>query len=210
MLEILTSPSQVPHKGWLKFVKTSRARAKIKHWFKVEEQKRALEIGRRLLEREFRRHNLPIAQTLKSDQLVTISKEFGVDSTDEMIRMVGYGRLATGQIFERLQSGAQTTEQSLLSKLPTINRKVPRKEEEKSVRVKGGRDVLMQLSKCCNPIPGDQIMGYITRGRGLSIHSVKCPNLQAFDWDKNRLVEVDWDSDIDGTQPVKVFSIDGG
>ena len=76
--------------------------------------------------------------------------------------------------------------------------------EDKGVRVKGGRDLLMQLSRCCNPVPGDRIVGYITRGRGLTIHSVGCPNLDALDYDKDRLVEVDWDHEVSGTHRVKV------
>ena len=103
MLEILTSSSQMPHKGWLKFVRTSRAKAKIRHWFKVEEQKRALEIGRRLLEREFRRNDLPPAQTLKSEHLAVIAKERGFDSVEDLIRLVGYGRLSASQILNQLQ-----------------------------------------------------------------------------------------------------------
>ena len=204
MIEILTSPSQVPHKGWLKFVRTSRARAKIKHWFKVEEHKRALEIGRRLLEREFRRHSLPVAQTLKSERLLIIAKESGCETTDEMARMVGYGRLSATHIIDLLAPPTRPSEAVGDREAATTIRKIPKKAEEKSVKVKGGKDVLMQLSKCCNPVPGDEIMGYITRGRGLTIHSVGCPNLRALDWDHNRLVEAEWDPSVEGTHTVKV------
>ena len=204
MLEILTSPSQVPHKGWLKFVRTSRAKAKIRHWFKIEEQKRALEIGRRLLEREFRRYSLPTSQTLKSERLVALAKERGLDAVDELIRLVGYGRLSASQIVNQLQPSSQVNSRDEHSGVIKEHDKRFLKHPEKSVKVKGGTDVLMQLSKCCNPVPGDAIMGYITRGRGLSIHAVGCPNLRALDWDHNRLVEAEWDSGIHGTHSVKV------
>ena len=204
MVEILTSPSQVPHKGWLKFVRTSRARAKIKHWFKIEEQKRALEIGRRLLEREFRRDNLPVAQTLKSERLLGIAKEKRFETTDDMVRMVGYGRLSPTQVVSQLHPSDRVEEKSLPQVPSPTNRRIVKNEDDRSIKVQGGKDVLMQLSKCCNPVPGDKIMGYITRGRGLTIHSMGCPNLQALDWDKSRLVDVNWDSSIQGTHSVKV------
>ncbi|MCA9472263.1 MAG: bifunctional (p)ppGpp synthetase/guanosine-3',5'-bis(diphosphate) 3'-pyrophosphohydrolase [Nitrospirales bacterium] len=204
MLEILTSPSQVPHKGWLKFVQTSRAKAKIRHWFKVEEHKRALEIGRRLLEREFRRYGLPTAQTFKSERLIAVAKDRGLDAVDELIRLVGYGRLSASQVLNQLQPSGQEDADDRASEIIEGTDTKLLKHPEKSVKVKGGTDVLMQLSKCCNPVPGDSIMGYITRGRGLSIHAIGCPNLRALDWDHNRLVEAEWDAGIHGTHSVKV------
>ncbi len=205
MVEILTSPSQVPHRGWLKFVQTSRAKTKIKHWFKIEEQKRALELGRRLLEQEFRRQNLPVAQSLKSDRLSALAKMKGCETVEELIRAVGYGRLSPDQIVEHfLESGAAKeglTPKANVLLLPT---KISANRHEGSVKFRGSKDVLMQLSKCCNPVPGEQIRGYITRGRGLTIHAVDCPNFQALEWDHNRLVEVEWDTEIEGTHSVEV------
>jgi GTP pyrophosphokinase len=204
MVEILTSPTQVPHKDWLKFVRTPRAKTKIKHWLKVEEQKRSVEIGRRLLEREFRRHELPAAQLFKSGRLLQVARESGFETTDEMAAAVGYGRLSTSQVINRLLPARPEERQAPVSEEPRSPRAPVGKPEEKGVRVKGGRDLLMQLSRCCNPVPGDRIMGYITRGRGLTIHSVGCPNLDALDYDKERLVEVEWDQADVGTHPVKV------
>jgi guanosine-3',5'-bis(diphosphate) 3'-pyrophosphohydrolase len=200
-VEILTSPTQVPHKDWLKFVRTSRARTKIKHWLKVEEHKRSVEIGRRLLEREFRRHDLAPAQMLKSDRLVQVAKESGLDTTDELAAAVGYGRLSTTQVINRLIP-TEVTEPTSAAEAPA--KATPVKGDERGVKVKGGRDLLMQLSRCCNPVPGDRIMGYITRGRGLTIHSVGCPNLEALDYDRERLVEVEWDTSAPSTHAVKV------
>jgi GTP pyrophosphokinase len=203
-VEILTSPTQVPHKDWLKFVRTPRAKTKIRHWLKIEEQKRSVEIGRRLLEREFRRHNLPPAQLFKSDRLLQVARDIGFETTEEMIAAVGYGRLPTAQVITRLAPATRETgrvaavEESLTAK-PLLA-----KIDEKGVKVKGGRDLLMQLSRCCNPVPGDRILGYITRGRGLTIHSVGCPNLEALDYDKERLVEVEWDTSLASTHAVKL------
>jgi GTP pyrophosphokinase len=204
MVEILTSPSQVPHRGWLKFVRTSRAKTKIKHWFKVEEQKRALELGRRLLEQEFRRKNFPVAQSLKSDRLLAMAKGKGFETVDELIRLVGYGRLAPDQIVSHFHEEAEQ-KPSLSTKSEALSpQKLPGILQEGSVKFGGTKDVLMQLSKCCKPVPGEPIRGYITRGRGLTIHAIDCPNFQSLEWDHNRLVEVEWDTELEGTHSVEV------
>lgn len=203
-VEILTSSAQVPHKDWLKFVRTPRAKTKIKHWLKVEEQKRSVEIGRRLLEREFRRYDMPPAQLLKSEKLLQVARESGFETTDEMVAAVGYGHLSTAQVINRLLPPRPGEGRpSVPEEVPAV-RPAGGKQEEKGVKVTGGRDLLMQLSRCCNPVPGDRIMGYITRGRGLTIHSVGCPNLEALDYDKDRLVEVDWDTTAQSTHAVKL------
>ena len=203
-VEILTSTTQVPHKDWLKFVRTSRAKNKIKHWLKIEEQKRSVEIGRRLLEREFRRHDLPPSQMFKSDQLLEVARESGFESTDEMVAAIGYGRLSAVTVMGRLVPTPAEGEKPEPPQGPPVSKPLTVKVDEKGVKVQGGRDLLMQLSRCCNPVPGDRIMGYITRGRGLSIHSVGCPNLEALDYDRERLIEVEWDTTAASTHAVKV------
>lgn len=203
-VEILTSSTQVPHKDWLKFVRTPRAKTKIKHWLKVEEQKRSLEIGRRLLEREFRRQGLPPAQMLRSDRLLEVARDSGFETTDEMVAAVGFGRLASAEVINRLTPTRPDADRGAVTAEPHVLKPQPGKPDEKGVKVKGGHDLLMQLSRCCNPVPGDRILGYITRGRGLTIHSVGCPNLEALDYDRDRLVEVEWDTTAPSTHAVKV------
>jgi GTP pyrophosphokinase len=205
-VEILTSPNQTPHKDWLKFVRTSRAKTKIKHWIKAEEQKRSLEIGRRLLESELRRHGLAPAQGMKSDRLLEVAKQEGYETTDELAAAVGFGHLATAQIIGKLVAPESTAASAPIE--PLSSPKVPGgRVAEKGVQVKGARDLLMQLSRCCNPVPGDRILGYITRGRGLTIHAVDCPNLEALDYDRERLVDVEWDTATPGQHAVKVAVI---
>ncbi|MGQ0810039.1 MAG: RelA/SpoT family protein [Nitrospiraceae bacterium] len=206
-VEILTSPSQTPHKDWLKFVRTSRAKAKIKHWIKSEEQTRSIDIGRRLLETEFRRHGLAPSQMIKSEQLLDVARQAGFETTDELAAAVGYGHLATSQVISKLTAPHARVAQDVASESPTVVKPASGKQDHKGVQVKGARDLLMQLSRCCNPVPGDRILGYITRGRGLTIHSVDCPNLEALDYDKDRLVEVDWDVATPSTHAVKVSVI---
>jgi GTP pyrophosphokinase len=203
-VEILTSPTQVPHKDWLKFVKTPRAKTKIKHWLKVEEQKRSIEIGRRLLEREFRRHGLAPAQAMRSDRLLQAAQESGYDTADELAAAVGYGRVPAAHVAAKLLPTSPALIAPSAEEPGATQRPAPARHDEKGVRVKGGQDLLMQLSRCCNPVPGDRIIGYITRGRGLTIHSVGCPNLDALDYDKDRLVEVEWDPVSKSTHAVKL------
>ena len=202
-IEILTSPTQTPHKDWLKFVRTSRAKTKIKHWIKIEEQKRSLEIGRRLLESEFRRHGMAPAQMLKSSELAAAARQAGYDTTDELIASVGFGHLPTANVMEKLAASSASLVPEKRA-TPSTRKAVADKSDDKGVKVKGARDVLMQLSRCCNPVPGDRILGYITRGRGLTIHAVDCPNLEALDYDRERLVEVEWDSATPSTHAVKI------
>ncbi|HSC55935.1 MAG TPA: bifunctional (p)ppGpp synthetase/guanosine-3',5'-bis(diphosphate) 3'-pyrophosphohydrolase [Nitrospira sp.] len=202
-IEILTSPTQTPHKDWLKFVRTSRAKTKIKHWIKLEEQKRSVEIGRRLLESEFRKHNMAPAQMLKSTELAAAARQLGYEGTDELIAAVGFGHLPAADVIEKLTASSTSTAHEV-RETPAPRKAVAGKSDEKGVKVKGARDVLMQLSRCCNPVPGDRILGYITRGRGLTIHAVDCPNLEALDYDRERLVEVDWDNATPSTHAVKV------
>ena len=198
-VEILTSPTQTPHKDWLKFVRTSRAKTKIKHWIKIEEQKRSIEIGRRLLESEFRRHGMAPAQMLKSAELLDVAQQAGFDTTDDLAAAVGFGHVPTAQVIGKLTAASTPTEER-----PIVQKAASGRSDDKGVKVKGARDLLMQLSRCCNPVPGDRILGYITRGRGLTIHAIDCPNLEALDYDRERLVEVEWDSATPSTHAVKV------
>ena len=206
MVEILTSSAQVPHRGWLKFVHTSKAKTKIKHWFKVEEQKRALELGRHFLEQEFQRHEYSAEQSLKSERLVSMAKGRGCETVDELIRMVGFGRLSPDQIVESFKEELEGAfpQNATQKELVVSSPKSPGLFREGPVKFGGTKDVLMQLSKCCKPVPGEPIRGYITRGRGLTIHAVDCPNFQSLEWEHSRLVKVEWDGDVAGSHSVDV------
>jgi GTP diphosphokinase / guanosine-3',5'-bis(diphosphate) 3'-diphosphatase len=139
----------------------------------------------------------------KSPELHEAARQSGFDSTEELAAAVGFGRVSTSQVIGKLtalSSGVQAPAQER----PAARKAVGGKSEATGVQVKGSRDLLMQLSRCCHPVPGDRILGYITRGRGLTIHAVDCPNLEALDYDKERLVEVEWDSDTPSTHSVKM------
>ena len=207
-VEIMTSQGQVPHKDWLKFVKTPRAKTKIKHWIRIEEGKRSLELGKKLLERELRRNNLALGPLMKASRIQELAVDSGLTDADDLFTAIGYGRVSATSIANRLlpegvqqPAGPATTE--VADKASAKRAAV----EEKSVKVRGASDLMMRLSKCCSPVPGDRIIGYITRGRGLTIHTADCPNLDALDYDKARLVEVDWDNAHPSTVPVKISTL---
>jgi GTP pyrophosphokinase len=205
-VEVSTSPSQVPHRDWLKFVKTARAKNKIKHWLRVEEAKRSLEVGKRLLERELRRHNAALGPLLKTSRIQDAARESGLPGPDELFTAIGYGRVSAIHVANRL-CAAEGERPTAAGTVAEVDEKTVAKHaavEEKGVKVKGVHDLLMHLSRCCGPVPGDRIIGYITRGRGLTIHTADCPNLDALDYDKARLVEVDWDMAHLATVSVKI------
>ncbi len=187
-VEILTTPTGVPSKDWLKFVRTPKAKARIKHFIKIEERKRSLEIGKRLLERELRHHGLSTAETFKSEKLVEIGKTLGASDAEDLFVSLGYGKVTPQQVIRHLLPEPKLKEglaEKVIKKIGIGG---------KGVKVGGVNDVLVHFSKCCNPVPGDRIIGFITRGRGLSIHSIDCPNMDELDYDRERMVDVDWDT----------------
>lgn len=198
VVEIITSPTHVPSRDWLKFVKTAKAKARVKHWLKTEERKRSLDIGKKVIERELRRHNLSPTETFKSDKLLNAVKDMGFAEVEDLLVDVGYGKTSVQQIINHL-----LPEESLKEGLKEkVIKKIGIRPE--GVKVKGVNDILIHLSKCCNPVPGDKIIGFITRGRGLSIHTVDCPNIDELDYDKERMVDVGWDVKGTETHPVKI------
>lgn len=197
-IDILTALHHKPKRDWLKFVKTSRAKARIKHWIKIEERKRSLEIGRKLLDKELRRNHLNPVDSLKSEKIVDAAKELGIKGIENLIVAIGYGKISSHQVVRSLLSEDQLKESYQDTPLKQIS------QPQQGVKIKGLGDILINFSKCCNPVPGDRIIGFITRGRGLSIHAVDCPNMDALDYDRDRLVDVDWDTESNAFFPVKI------
>lgn len=194
-VEIITSPTHGPSRDWLTFVVTPRAKSKIKQWIKVEERKQAIELGIKLLEGELRKHDLPIS-TLKSAKMENILQSFNLLDLEELHVAIGYGRLSAHQIVNKLAP------EELVEAIPT---KVKAPKEQRGISIKGINDVLYHVAKCCFPIPGDKLVGFVTRGRGVTIHRGDCPNLQRLAVDNARLIDVDWKSVGDATSPARVF-----
>ncbi|HET9596534.1 MAG TPA: bifunctional (p)ppGpp synthetase/guanosine-3',5'-bis(diphosphate) 3'-pyrophosphohydrolase [Anaeromyxobacteraceae bacterium] len=206
-VEILTSPTSHPSKDWLTFVKTSRAQTRIRAFIRQEEQKRSLEIGRDVAERELRRYGVSLNKVSKSGDLDKAAGTLGFKKGDDVLVALGYGKVATHQLLAQLlppEKLAQPPpdEPAATSRLTELFRKVARRPTG-GVRISGIDDVLVRYGKCCNPVPGDEIIGFITRGRGVTVHTRACDKI--FNIDPLRRVDVSWDDKAaDVKRPVSI------
>ncbi len=181
-IEIITSPTHGPSKDWLKFVATQRAKGRIKQWIKAEERKQSIELGMKLLDAELRKHHLKVS-ALKTEEMLAIAKALSLQSVDDLFVSVGYGKVSPHQIVNRLfPEKAQELQP----------RTIRHEKEQKGISIKGIDHILYHTAKCCFPLPGDALVGFVTRGRGVTIHRRECPNLERLAIDDGRLVEVDW------------------
>jgi GTP pyrophosphokinase len=195
-IEIITSKNQHPGKNWLNFVKTVKAKSKIRQWIKSQEHERSLSLGREMCERAFHKHKLSFTKELKSDIFEQISKDFKYKTVEDLIAAVGYGKVTPLQIL-RYFKPHQNKDGTVKKYLQKFKRK-----STTGVRVKGIDDVLIRFGKCCKPLPGDAITGYITRGYGVTIHKTNCVNCMKAS--PERQVEVEWDSDQTSSFPVEI------
>ncbi len=186
VVEIITSPHQKPRKDWLQFVVTQRARSKIKHFLRQEERQQGIEIGKQLLETELKKHGIQ-SYVLKSDNLERVLESFSVQTVDDLFLLIGHGKISAHQVVNKLMP--EHTKETVL-----IPKKHPTKRETKQfISLKGVDEVLYHIAKCCMPVPGDEIIGFITRGKGITVHRKDCLNVQYLE--KDRLIEVYWTSD---------------
>ncbi|HEU4385704.1 MAG TPA: bifunctional (p)ppGpp synthetase/guanosine-3',5'-bis(diphosphate) 3'-pyrophosphohydrolase [Anaeromyxobacteraceae bacterium] len=202
--EILTSPSAQPNKDWLTFVKTSRAQARIRQFIRQAEHKRSLEIGREMAERELRRFGLNLNRLQKDGELDKVAAQFGYRIGDDLLVGIGYGKVSPMQLLQKLlppEKLATAPPAPEPSRLTEIFRKVARRPAG-GVRISGIDDVLVRFGRCCNPVPGDPIVGFITRGRGVTVHTIGCE--EALTQDPARRVDVTWDVKGDFKRPVSV------
>jgi len=195
-VEITTQAGHHPSKDWLKFVVTSKAIAKIKNWVKIEERTKSVGLGRELLDKEFRKHHLKFNQIIKSDDMKKVFEEYSVAALDDLLALIGYGRVSAKRIVHFfLPEDDKAAGEAVVAK--------PRKSPGPSsvgISLTGIEDVMVRFAKCCNPIPGDEIVGYISRGRGIAVHTAYCP--KARDMDSERLVDVQWSIKEKHTYPV--------
>ncbi len=198
IVEIVASPTQHPSRDWLKIVKSSRSKAKINQWLKVEERARSLELGRELFDREAKKYRLVPATLLASEEMKKLLVELGFSSADDLLASVGYGKSSVHQVVGKLAPAVVHDEP-----VPDRAAKTPRKAEG-AVRIRGVDDVLVRFGKCCSPVPGDGIVGFITRGRGLTVHARDCLTVVKNVLDKERLVAVEWDGGEPAKRPVKI------
>ena len=202
IVEILTASGHRPSRDWLTQVATSRARNKIKHFIHAEEKQRSIELGRKLLEKEGRRFSVSLKE-LNGEQLTRVAGEYGLQRDEDLYAAIGYGRVPARQALSRLVPEGELTEPQPEKGLASVVRRVLRSGDEK-IKVKGVDDLLIFRARCCNPIKGERIVGYITRGKGVSVHAASCPNVLNLLYDPERRIDVEWDRGADGATPYPV------
>jgi GTP pyrophosphokinase len=205
-IEILTSPHSHPSKDWLTFVKTSRATARIRQFIRQAEHRRSIEIGREVAEREFRRFGVTLNKIHKGGELDKAANALGYRIADDLLAAVGYGKVAAADVLRQIVppdrlAEPQPAEPAPTSRITEIFRKMARRPTG-GVRISGIEDVLVRYGKCCNPVPGDAIVGFITRGRGVTVHTTSCEKVLGIDPD--RRVDVAWDVKGDFKRPVSI------
>ncbi len=200
-VEIVTSVHQNPSKDWLKFVKTGRARTKIRHYVLAEERERAVEIGREGVERELKKWRLDLSRAEKDGEILKIAEDYSFKTEPDFYAAVGYGRISPKVVVTKLVP-PQEREKARAAVSEEKHVKKERSTTKSGVRVQGLTDVMVNFAKCCSPLPGDPIRGFITRGRGVTIHKEDCVNLQTID--SKRVVDVSWDDDQPLTRVVRL------
>ncbi|MEW6379276.1 MAG: bifunctional (p)ppGpp synthetase/guanosine-3',5'-bis(diphosphate) 3'-pyrophosphohydrolase [bacterium] len=201
IVEILTSPNHHPSRDWLKIVKTPRAIQRIKRWLKTEEKERCLTLGREILDKELAKYGLSFLKLQKKGELQKAAGRFGLVDADELIVDIAYGKISARQVLSELLPQEKLQPRPEPSKLQKVITRITQRKEE-GVKIKGVDDVMARFAKCCNPVPGDKIVGFITRGRGVSVHRANCPNVDPFLYGTERLIETTWD--VKGNIPYQV------
>src|ERR1700731_1791013 len=207
VVEILTQKGHVPSRDWLNFVRTSRARSKIRHHINFIERSQATEVGRRLLEREARQVGRSLKKIPEAD-LLRVASEYGCAKLEDLFADLGYGKFSPRQILssalgEPLGEKAEQTEEAPARLVSTVKRML--RVGEAALQVGGHDDLMVFRAKCCNPIPGDDIVGYVTRGRGVAVHSKSCPNVQNLLYQVERKIDVEWGGAAGSIYPVNLL-----
>ena len=191
-VEVMTNPNRDPSRDWLNFVATSRAKSKIRHWLNTEQKKRAMDIGKRILEKELRKYKVSLKRFLDAPDLEEYLNSEGYARREDLLSAIGFGKANPRQALAKILTDDQL---SRTAEPAGILRQVVRKilpGGSHAIEVKGHGDLLAFLAKCCNPLPGEEIVGYVTRGRGVSVHSRSCPNVRNLLFHPEREIEVDW------------------
>ncbi|MBI1987690.1 MAG: bifunctional (p)ppGpp synthetase/guanosine-3',5'-bis(diphosphate) 3'-pyrophosphohydrolase [Nitrospinae bacterium] len=211
IVEILTSPSHTPSRDWLKFVQTSKARARIRSWIKSEQKERSRELGQEILEKQLQKYGLDPEGALKGKEreLSEVARRLGFTSWEELLAGVGFGKVSAIQVIhklfpeEELEKKLEKKREKLTLKT-LVGKVVTRKSPHEGIRVKGVEDILVRFARCCSPVPGDEIIGYITRGRGISVHTIDCPTMAGLADDRERKIEIEWDGDSTRSFPIRI------
>src|SRR5919201_3234276 len=212
IVEVLTSKRERgPSRDWLALVKTTRARNKIKAWFKAESRKDSEHAGRELLQEHLKKQGLPAQKIVGSSLLADVIREMGFRKADDFYIALGGAKISAkvvvNKVMQRLKQGeAAESEPTAADDLlkPTVRRKPEASSSKFGIRVEGVDDVPLRLAKCCRPVSGDPIIGYVSLGRGITIHREDCPNAVALRRDPERFVPVSWDGDNETSFKVEI------
>jgi GTP pyrophosphokinase len=197
IVEILTQAGHKPSRDWLNAVATSRARNKIKHLIQSEENDRAVDLGRKLFEKEARRFDVNLGKLLEGDALTRVALEFGAQRPEDLFAQLGYGRVSARQVLDKLVPQDQLKERAPEHPVLSAVKRVFRSGDPDRIKVRGADDLMVFRARCCNPIRGERIVGYVTRGKGVSVHSANCPNVLNLQYAPERRIDVEWDKGSD-------------
>jgi len=209
IVEILTQPGHKPSRDWLQAVKSSRARNKIKHWLNTHQRERAIEIGRKLIEKEARKYRVAL-KDIHEDALRKVASDHGLGQVDDLMAGIGYGKYPARQILAKLVPTAGEPEVRTgepAGGIASVVRRVFGTDHgNEAIRVKGHGDLLVYRARCCNPIRGEGIVGYVTRGKGVAVHAQNCPNVVNLLYEPERRIDVEWahDEETPSSYPVKI------
>ncbi len=196
IVEIVTQASHTPSRDWLNFVVTSRARQKIRHFVQQEEKARSIDLGRKLFEKEARRFNLNPKTLIETEAFRKFADEYGGGKADELMAAIGYGKLPPRTVLAKLVPGEQLQEKAPDGRVVSAVKRVLRLGEDR-IKVSGVDDLLVYRARCCNPIRGEKIVGYISRGKGVAVHTASCPNVVNLLFDPERRIDVEWEKGIE-------------
>ena len=201
IVEIMTQPGHEPSKDWLAFVKTSRARNKIKHVINASERMKAIDIGQKYLEKEARRLGVQMGKVSKAD-LETVASDYGYSKMEDLYAALGYGKFSARQVLGKVAPGLAEPAPEPPPPAPAT----PGRPHDHNdvIKVRGVDELLVYRAKCCNPIRGEAIVGYVTRGKGVAVHSKMCPNVQSLMYDVERKIDVEWARAAEDAFPVKI------
>jgi guanosine-3',5'-bis(diphosphate) 3'-pyrophosphohydrolase len=210
IVEIVTQPGRTPSRDWLGIVKSSRARNKIKHWLNIHQRERAIEIGRKLIEKEARKYRVALKE-IKDEELRKIASDYGLGQIDDLMAGIGYGKYSARQVLARLAPASAAPvadgDADKSGGIASVVRRVFGGDSgNNAIRVKGHGDLLVYRARCCNPIRGEDVVGYVTRGKGVAVHAVNCPNVVNLLYEPERRIDVEWarDEGTPSSYPVKL------
>jgi guanosine-3',5'-bis(diphosphate) 3'-pyrophosphohydrolase len=189
-VEIITSPRQHPSKDWLESVKTPRAKTKIRQWIRNQERSESIALGKSLLEKALERDRLKLPNIMKNEQILSIAKEFSFHSVEDLIAQIGFGKISPRQVLGRLKPLLGIKDERPPGLVGKMVGRFKRRKGDYGIKVKGVSDMLIRFANCCHPLPGEPVIGFITRGRGVTVHQRNCSHI--LNADSERLVEVSW------------------